>query len=266
MACPFCALGCRDGQPRIEEVNRNWRFRQLTAHPDHGGNTEAAAFLNTTKEYAISCIKNTSSGKPGTINCPRHGIPSNEVPSSTYPKYHHHSTASTSNDMVPPPRHQQRGRQNHTHSQLTKTPGPLAIKQRQAPPEGYYNNPCCPLLQHFHFQGVRHSKRPHLRIAQPTPGQSSPRLPSLIIRSMAGIIRHLNADGAVQKQHTAAMDTGLLNRHKWTAGTNQEADHGRASPLAKTAQPNIMQVHPPPSTMPSPTLASPQPVSSTPWH
>ena len=53
MACPFCALGYRDGQPRIEEVNRNWRFRQLTAHPDHGSSTEAAAFLDKTKEYAI---------------------------------------------------------------------------------------------------------------------------------------------------------------------------------------------------------------------
>ena len=103
MACPFCALGCRDGQPRIEEVNRNWRFRQLTAHPDHGGNTEAAAFLNTTKEYAINYIKHISTGKMGTISCLRHGTLSNEVPSTTYPIYQPHSTASASNDMFTPP-------------------------------------------------------------------------------------------------------------------------------------------------------------------
>ena len=165
----------------------------------------------------------------------------------------------------PPPFHHQRGQQIRIRSQLTKTPGPHAIKRRQAPPVGNHNIPSRHQLQHFPIHGARHSKRLHLSIAQPTPGQISPRLPSPMTRSTAGINRHLNADGAVQKQHTAAMDTGLLNRHKWTAGTNQEADHGRAKPLAKTAQPNIMQVLPPP-TMPSPTLSSPQPASPIPWQ
>ena len=103
MACPFCALGCRDGLPQIAEINRNWRFRQLAAHPDHsGGSTEASTFLNQTREYAITCLRSSSTGKPEAINCQRHGTPNNRVASNIYPKYHHHSTASASGDMFPP--------------------------------------------------------------------------------------------------------------------------------------------------------------------
>ena len=73
MACPFCALGCRDGRPTMGEVTRSWRGLQLTAHPDLGGTKEAASYLNTTREYAIHCINNPIKSSEVTSSCKRHG-------------------------------------------------------------------------------------------------------------------------------------------------------------------------------------------------
>ena len=57
MACPFCALGCKDGPPTQSEVNRLWRLHQLSVHPDlAGGNNEASVYLNQTKEFAMMCF------------------------------------------------------------------------------------------------------------------------------------------------------------------------------------------------------------------
>ena len=102
MACPFCALGCGNGRPTMEEITRTWRVLQLAAHPDQGGTTEAAAFLNTTKEYAIHCIRHPGRGKADTNSCRRHGCMSNEVP-SPYPIYQPHSTTTASSRSPPPP-------------------------------------------------------------------------------------------------------------------------------------------------------------------
>ena len=178
MACPFCALGCRDGQPRTEEVTRNWRFLQLTAHPDQGGNTEAAAFLNTTKEYAIHYIKHLSTVKMGTISCRRHGSMSNEVPSPTYPIYQPHSTASASKDMFPPPPPplQKRGQQLHQSSRPARTPGPLKLKHTQILPEGQHSSHRQSLPLHLHHQRARHNKGPLQHMAQITMTHSSPPL------------------------------------------------------------------------------------------
>ena len=159
MACPFCALGCRDGVPQIEEVNRNWRFRQLVAHPDHsGGSTEAATFLNQTREYAIACLRSSSTDKPEAINCQRHGTPNNRVASSIYPTYHHHSTASASDDIFPPPPPPAAQTTNrHTMptypdpwdiSEQVKTSTPGEFSQPpQPPPSPAVPQPGCPLQQ-----------------------------------------------------------------------------------------------------------------------
>ena len=70
----------------MEEISRSWRALQLAAHPDQGGTTEAAAYLNTTKDYAIHCIKNPGKGREVTNSCKRHGCEYNEV-TSPYPIY-----------------------------------------------------------------------------------------------------------------------------------------------------------------------------------
>ena len=104
MACPFCALGCRDGSPQIAEVNRNWKIRQLAVHPDHsGGSTEASTFLNQTRDYALVCLINNSTSKPGAISCQRHGKPSSGEAGNTHPEQYRQSTASASADKFPPP-------------------------------------------------------------------------------------------------------------------------------------------------------------------
>ena len=82
MACPFCALGCRDGRPTMGEVTRSWRGLQLTAHPDLGGTKEAASYLNTTREYAIHCINNPIKSSEVTSSCKRHGSECREETSS----------------------------------------------------------------------------------------------------------------------------------------------------------------------------------------
>ena len=81
MACPFCALGCRDGRPTMGEVSRSWKDLQLTAHPDLGGTKEAAAYLNATKDYANHCIQNPSKDKEITSKCKRHRCVNREEPS-----------------------------------------------------------------------------------------------------------------------------------------------------------------------------------------
>ena len=102
MACPFCALGCRDGRPTMGEVSRSWRGLQLAAHPDQGGTKEAAAYLNTTKEYAIHCIKNPSKGREVTSSCKRHGCECKEE-TSPFPTYQPAGTTAASYRTSPAP-------------------------------------------------------------------------------------------------------------------------------------------------------------------
>ena len=104
MACPFCALGCRDGCPQPSEVSRNWRIRQLAVHPDHeGGSTEATIFLNQTKDYAMEYLSRSSKGKIMAINCPRHSTQQCGNTSKPFPAQFHPNMASTSADKYPPP-------------------------------------------------------------------------------------------------------------------------------------------------------------------
>ena len=78
MACPFCALGCKDGPPTQSEVNRLWRLHQLSVHPDlAGGNNEASVYLNQTKEFAMMCF---SSG--AVSRCPKHPLVTAKATSS----------------------------------------------------------------------------------------------------------------------------------------------------------------------------------------
>ena len=213
MACPFCALGCRDGSPQIEEVNRNWRFRQLIAHPDHsGGSTEASTFLNQTREYAIICLRSSSTGKPEAINCQRHGTQTTvwltiHTPNTTtivQPR-----PAATCCPPLPP------SAQTTDPHTMPSYPDPwdTCEQANTSTPEVLSQHPQPPP-----FTAVPQPRYPPQQVPSPVPStppstQHSPHHPSRMTKSADGTIRHSDADGAGQRQHTKAMEIGPSRRH-----------------------------------------------------
>ena len=68
MACPFCALGCREGRPTLAEVYSQRRHLQKFAHPDHpGGNSELSVYTNLSKDLALKIVSEKIVTK-----CPKH--------------------------------------------------------------------------------------------------------------------------------------------------------------------------------------------------
>ncbi len=277
MACPFCALGCRDGQPRTEEVTRNWRFLQLTAHPDPGGNTEAAAFLNTTKEYAIHYIKHLSTGKMGTISCRRHGNTSNEVPSPTYPIYQPHSTASASNDMFPPPPSTEK--RAATPPKQPSCEDPWATEDRtyadtarvptQQPPPAPATPP--PPTESPPQQGASPAYGTHHNDTQlPPPPLSNNHIRGWYDQTFrcrldrGGCGAEATYSGHGHRPFEIAQEEGWYRPKSgsWAGKAYCKAcatkHYGPPSPLHHTSQGPVL--------LPSPTIASPQPTSPIPWH
>ena len=98
----------------MEEISRSWRALQLAAHPDQGGTKEAAAYLNTTKDYATHCIKNPSKSREVTSSCKRHGCGYNEE-IRPYPTYQPGGASVASNRTAPAtPSHSMTGQSSST--------------------------------------------------------------------------------------------------------------------------------------------------------
>ena len=268
MACPFCALGCRDGFPQISEVNRNWKIRQLAVHPDHiGGSTVASTFLNQTRDYAVECLNNNSASKPVAISCQRHGKPCRNETGNIHPEYYRQSTASASADKFPPPPPSSAQAAKH-HSKLPY-PDPWVISEEAA-----------------RYVPVWSRKYPQTTPTTPAPEpQSQPQQES-------------PSEGDTQLPHSAPhpppqpgnQKTGWYKqtfRCRWCEsekvyqghgswpftqalqdGWNKPASKpwaGRASCKACTAKfyGSTAEAHHAP--LPTPILASPQPASFSPW-
>ena len=197
----------------MEEISRSWRALQLAAHPDQGGTTEAAAYLNTTKDYAIHCIKNPSKGREVTSSCKRHGCECNEV-TSPYPTYQPGGATAASSRMPPAaPSHFTTGRRptsppeqpyeadpwapaDSPQDRTTRRPMERPQTAPATPPPHEGNQP---QQNAFPTQGADSNSR------QVPPPHISPRN-----KRKDGIIRPSDAEwrleAAEQKQHIAATD------------------------------------------------------------